>query len=448
MKGAPEVVLPRCAEVVDEGGERRPLTREERERLVEHHEKMAKDGLRVIALAYRERASHREAREEESLVFVGLVGMIDPPREGAAAAVAMCRKVGIKPIMITGDHRLTALAVARSLGMYQEGDRVLTGEELHQMSPEELEGVVDEVTVYARVLPLDKLTIVRAWKKRGEVVAMTGDGVNDAPALRHADIGVAMGIRGTEVTREAADMVLLDDNFATIVEAIMLGRWIYDNIKKYLTYLLRCNLTEVAVIGGVTLLLGPDFLPMLPAAVLYVNLATDGLPALALGVAPPDPDIMARPPRSPKESIFSREVVVFIAFAFCCEIPCFFALFFHDLTDLRVARTEVFLLFIVTEIIIALNLRSMRFSIITAPPHGWLVAASLWEVLLIAGLMHIPAVRQTFGVTMPSLAQLGVIVAFGVVVWCSMELVKWWVRRSCYRLPPALVLPGSAKRSA
>jgi len=188
-----------------------------------------------------------------------------------------------------------------------------------------------------------------------------------------------MGITGTEVTKEAADMVLTDDNFATIVKAIERGRWIYDNIKKYLTYLLRANITEVAVIGGVVLMMGPEYLPLLPAAILYINLATDGLPALALGVAPPDPDIMQRPPRDPKESVFSREVMTFILLALLVEVPFFFWLFFHDLGDIEHARTEMFFLFIIVELVIAMSFRSLKYSIIKAPPHGWLLLAIFWS---------------------------------------------------------------------
>jgi len=288
---------------------------------------------------------------------------------------------------------------------------------------------VDKVTVYARVSPADKLKIVRAWKNRGEVVAMTGDGVNDAPALKHADIGIAMGIAGTEVTKEAADMVLTDDNFATIVKAIELGRWIYDNIKKYLTFLLRCNITEVVVIGGIVLIMGPEYLPLLPAAILYINLATDGLPALALGVAPPDPDIMERPPRDPQEGVFTWEVKSFILLALFIEIPFFYFLFFHELGDISVARTETFFLFIVMELVIALNFRSMRYSVFKAPPHKWLWLAIFWELVLIAVLMQFPYIRETFGVQIPSLSMISLILGFSAFVFASMEVVKMLLRK-------------------
>jgi Ca2+-transporting ATPase len=271
---------PRSMLISPKGDEIVALDDSGRERILLANEEMAGNALRVLAIAYSELSetdAHGEDVIERNLVFMGLIGMMDPPREEAIEAVRVCRQVGIKPIMITGDHRLTAVAVAKELGIYREGDLVFTGEDLNKIDDKELENVVDKITVYARVSPLDKLKIVKAWKNRGEVVAMTGDGVNDAPALKHADIGVAMGITGTEVAKEAADIVLSDDNFATIVRAIERGRWIYDNIKKYLTYLLRANITEVVVLGGVVMVMGPEFLPLLPAAILYINLATDGL---------------------------------------------------------------------------------------------------------------------------------------------------------------------------
>ena len=350
---------------------------------------------------------------EKDLVFLGYVGMMDPPREEAMEAVKVCRQVGIRPVMITGDHKLTAVAVAKEIGIFREGDQVLTGEELAKMDEAALAAVVEKVTVYARVSPMDKLKIVRAWKEKGHVVAMTGDGVNDAPALKHADIGIAMGISGTDVAKEAADIVLADDNFATIVKAIERGRWIYDNIKKYLTYLLRANITEVVVLGGVVMYLGPEFLPLLPAAILYINLASDGLPALALGLAPPDKDIMQRPPRDPNESVFSFDVRTFILLGALIECPIFLWVFFHDLHNIEVARTEIFLMFVIIELILAMNFRSLRYSILEAPPHKWLLIAIVWELALIAVLMQFDAVREAFGINMPTWSDVGFVAGAG-----------------------------------
>ena len=431
MKGAPEMVLERCTHILEDG-EVRSLTETERSKILKINEEMALNALRVLGVAHREVPDgivYSEDAVENNMVFLGLTGMMDPPREEAIEATKVCKQVGIRPVMITGDHKLTAVAIAKEIGIYKDGDMVLTGPELEKMGDEEYERVVDKVTVYARVSPMDKLRIVKAWKKKGEVVAMTGDGVNDAPALKHADIGIAMGITGTEVTKEAADMVLSDDNFATIVKAIELGRWIYDNIKKYLTYLLRCNITEVIVIGGAVLVLGPEYLPMLPAAILFINLATDGLPALALGVAPPDPDIMQRPPRDPRESVFSWDVRAFILLALLVEIPFFFFLFFHDLKDITHARTEIFFLFIIIELIIAFNFRSMRYSIFKAPPHKWLTIAILSQVALTAVLIQIPTVREAFGINKPSASDMGIILGFGFVVFISMEVIKAILRR-------------------
>jgi len=436
MKGAPEVVLQKCSHILDDGGVRE-LKETERDQILKVNEEMAQAALRVLGLAYRDCPDAIECTEEHlerDLTFVGLSGMMDPPREEAIEATKVCKQVGIKPIMITGDHKLTAVAIAKEIGIYKDGDRVLTGEELEKMSDEEFEKIVDKVTVYARVSPMDKLKIVKAWKARGEVVAMTGDGVNDAPALKQADIGIAMGISGTDVAKEASDMVLNDDNFATIVKAIELGRWIYDNIKKYLTYLLRCNITEVVVIGGVVLVSGPEYLPLLPAAILYMNLATDGLPALALGVAPPDPDLMQRPPRDPQESVFSWDVRAFILLALFIEIPFFFFLFYHELYDITHARTETFFLFIIIELIIALNFRSMRYSIFKAPPHKWLILALVWEFALIAFLVQLPSMRDAFGIIKPTASDLGIIIGFGVIVFISMEVVKAVLRKKMAKM--------------
>lgn len=431
-KGAPEVIIDRCTHIMVNGTVQ-PMTHEQRMRILAANESMANDALRVLAFAKRDLTTTDPITEdalEQNLVFLGLIGMMDPPRDEVIEATRICRRVHIKPVMITGDHKLTAVAVAKEIGFYREGDMVLTGDELEKMSDDEFAAVVDKVSVYARVSPMDKLKIVKAWKKRGEVVAMTGDGVNDAPALKHADIGIAMGISGTDVAKEAADMVLSDDNFATIVAAIERGRWIYDNIKKYLTYLLRCNITEVIFIGGVVLWMGPEYLPMLPAAILFINLVTDGIPALALGIAPPDPDIMRRPPRDPRESVFTPRVKAFIGMALLIEIPFFFYLFFEDLRDMTMARTEVFFLFIIVELIIAFNFRSLRFSIFQAPPHKWLVLAILSQVVLTLVLLQIDSIRDAFGITWPSIGVLTMILAFSGFVFVCMEMLKaYFLRR-------------------
>ncbi|KKL07442.1 hypothetical protein LCGC14_2585970, partial [marine sediment metagenome] len=359
--------------------------------------------------------------------FLGLVGMIDPPRPEVKTAIQTCVQAGIKPIMITGDHPSTAQAVARELGLLKNG-RVVTGPELTAMSAAEFESEAENIEVYARVSPEHKLKIVDVWQRWGHIVAMTGDGVNDAPALKKADIGIAMGITGTEVAKEAADMVLADDNFATIVRAVELGRWIFDNIKKYLTFLLQCNITEVLVIGGIVLWFGPHYLPLLPAAILYVNLATDGLPALALGVAPPDEDIMLRPPRNPRESVFTSDVVSFLARAVILEFPLFIWIFLESLPDLELARTRIFFMFIIIELVIALNCRSLRFSVFKAPPHKWLIIAIFWEIVMIVVLMQIPQIRESFGVSIPSLSDLLLIFGLGLLVFIVMEAMKMALR--------------------
>jgi Ca2+-transporting ATPase len=237
-----------------------------------------------------------------------LQGMIDPPREEAIQANKTCRKAGIKTVMITGDHKLTAVAIAKEVGIFTEGDIVLTGVELDQLGDTEFEQEVEKVSVYARVSPEHKLKIVNAWKKKGHIVAMTGDGVNDAPAIKAADVGVSMGITGTDVTKEASDVILNDDNFATIVKAVEQGRVIYDNIRKYARFLISCNFDELLVIGAFAILGGlfsPELfpLPLLPAMILWINLVTDGAPAVALATDPPDVDVMDRPPRKPDEGI-------------------------------------------------------------------------------------------------------------------------------------------------
>ncbi len=302
-KGAPDVTLKRCSHYLDDG-EVKPLTSAMRSRISDQNALLAGQALRVLALAYRPVTELEEESLERDLIFVGLAGMIDPPRPAAVKAIDTCKQAGIMPVMITGDHQATAQAIAREMGLLTGDKKVLTGNQLDLLSDEDLAREVEQVAVYARVSPQHKLRIVRALKANGHVVAMTGDGVNDAPAVKEADIGVAMGSTGTDVTREASAMVLTDDNFATIVAAIEEGRAIYENIRKFIRYLLSCNVGEVLTMFLAALAGLP--LPLLPIQILWVNLVTDGLPAMALGVDNANKDIMLRPPRHPKESVFSR----------------------------------------------------------------------------------------------------------------------------------------------
>jgi Ca2+-transporting ATPase len=314
LKGAPELVLGRSTHIQN-GGNAERLSAKERKTILETNENMASDALRVLGVAYKELsdknpASFDEEVVEKGLVFVGLLGMIDPPREEAKQANQKCQQAGIRTVMITGDHKLTAVAIAKELGMLKS-DMVLTGSELDNINDENFEKVVEDVTVYARVSPEHKLRIVKALKKQGHIVAMTGDGVNDAPALKQSDIGVAMGITGTDVTREAADMVLADDNFATIVTAIEGGRAIYDNIRKFSFFLLRSNFDELLIIGAFALL-GLE-LPLTASMILWINLVTDGPAALALSMDPPAKDLMNRSPRNPKEGILHGRIASILA---------------------------------------------------------------------------------------------------------------------------------------
>ena len=311
VKGAPETILERCTLILENGKEEK-LTPAKKSKILQANEQLASNALRVLAMAYKRLPSAVEQLEDEAmeqeLVFAGLQGMIDPPREEAIRANKVCQKAGIRTVMITGDHKLTAVAVAKEVGIFKEGDMVLTGLELDKISDEDFHRDVEKVSVYARVSPEHKLRIVNAWKKKGHIVAMTGDGVNDAPAVKAADVGVSMGITGTDVTKESSDLVLTDDNFATIVKAVEQGRVIYDNIRKYARFLISANFDELIVIGMFALLggiFGPELypLPLLPAMILWINLATDVGPAVALATDPPDVDAMDRPPRKPNEGI-------------------------------------------------------------------------------------------------------------------------------------------------
>ncbi len=364
VKGAPEIILERSTQIVKDGKAEK-LGAKERKNTLKTNENMASDALRVLGVAYKKLSDSIPANIDEDvvengLVFVGLIGMIDPPREEAKEANQTCQQAGIKTVMITGDHKLTAVAIAKELGMLKS-DMVLTGSELDNISDEDFEKIVEGISVYARVSPEHKLRIVKALKKKGEIVAMTGDGVNDAPALKQSDIGVAMGITGTDVTREAADMVLADDNFATIVTAVEGGRAIYDNIRKFSFFLLRSNFDELLIIGAFALL-GLE-LPLTAGMILWINLVTDGGPALALSMDPPAKDLMERSPRNPNEGIlhgrFASILVTFITQCLGTGV-LFYVAYYVWGRPLGEAQAMAFVQATMQELIIVWNCRSEK----------------------------------------------------------------------------------------
>jgi Ca2+-transporting ATPase len=430
-KGAPEIILNSCAQQLTESGTAR-LDTATRDAILAHARDMASTALRVLAVAYKSNATLENA--ESDMTFLGLVGMIDPPRPEAKAAIETCKQAGITAVMITGDHPLTAQAVARELGILKHG-RVVTGTDLETMSDAELERAVRDIDVYARVSPSHKLRVVMALQKNGERVAMTGDGVNDAPALKKADIGVAMGITGTGVAKEAAAMTLTDDNFASIVAAVEEGRHVFANIKKYLMYLLSSNIGEIGLMASSVLAGLP--LPLSAVQILYVNLATDGFPALALAVDPPEPDLMRRPPRSPSTGIFTRPIVILMSAGGLWSATVNLGLFAWALNtgrSLREAMTMTFVSLVLIQFFKAYNYRSDRQSVLLRPfANRWLNIAIAWELVLLAAIIYVPFLQTPFGTfPLPLVDWLIVIVlAFSVVP--VLEVVKWMVRRSWFR---------------
>ncbi|MGB9892809.1 MAG: calcium-translocating P-type ATPase, SERCA-type [Candidatus Saccharicenans sp.] len=403
VKGAPDVLLKNCAYLYEEGQEK-PLGPDDISRILKVNESLAEKALRVLGCAYRKFSVWPESLEagaiEKDLVFVGLVAMIDPPRPEVIQAVSACKKAGIKPVMITGDHKVTAVAIARELGLLEDEALAVSGEELDNMRPDEYQEKVEKIRVYARVSPEHKLRIVRAWKKKGEVVAMTGDGVNDAPAVKEADIGVAMGITGTDVTKEVSDMVITDDNFASIVAAVEEGRAIYDNIKKFVHYLLSCNLAEIMVMFAASVIGWP--VPLLPVQILWVNLVTDGLPALGLGFDPPDPEVMSRKPRKPDEPIVDRGRAglmlvqgIFISF---CAMLAFSYVLFVEKEEIERARTAAFIVLSVSQLFHSFNCRSQMKSLFKLGIFSnlKLVYAFLVSLTLQLSVVYGPAFQKIF----------------------------------------------------
>jgi len=406
VKGAPERVLAGCSHhIVD--GERRPLSEYDRSQYQFRNQELATRALRVIGLAVREFHGElpplKEDTLEADLTFLGLAGMMDAPRSDAIEAIRRCKKARIRVVMITGDHKLTAMAVAREMGILGEGDLALTGEELEKMSDADLVREVERIRVYARVAPEHKMRIVDAWKKAGHIVAMTGDGVNDAPALKRSNLGVAMGITGTDVAKESADMVLTDDNFASIVAAVEEGRGIYENIRKFVAFLLSANAGEVLIMFIATLAISdPKFLPFFaPVQLLWINLVTDGLPALALGVDPYPTDIMDRPPRNPREGVLSRDILFLIFVVSAILTVGTLGVFFLELqegADAVRARTVAFTTIVFFELFLVFSMRSPRQTIwqIGLFTNTKLILAVLASMALQVAVIYTPFLHDVF----------------------------------------------------
>ena len=440
-KGAPDVIIGKCTHYL-KNGEAVPMTDDYRREILDNNKAMADKALRVLACALRIWEAQPDDCEpetlEQQLCFVGLTGMIDPVRPEVKDAIHQCRKAGIRPVMITGDHKDTAVAIAKTLGIIKDESEAITGAEIDKYSDEEFKDLVTKYSVYARVQPEHKVKIVNAWRARGCVTAMTGDGVNDAPSIKNADIGVGMGITGTDVTKNVADMILADDNFATIVSAVGEGRRIYDNIRKAIQFLLASNMSEVLGVFFATLL---GFTLLNPVHLLFINLITDCFPALALGMERPEPDIMRRPPRSAKDGIFSGGLGFDIAYqgilitvitmasyiiGHCMEAGCFEmprGVSPHGMT-------MAFLTMSMCEIFHSFNMRSQRRSVFTLRGHNKVLwAAMLGSLLLTTVVLEVPPIANAFGFTPVSWTEYGIALALAVLVIPIVELVKLIQRR-------------------
>ncbi len=440
-KGSPELTLERSQSIII-SDRVEPLTQEMRDRILAENNDMASSGLRVLGFAYKLwetlPPSDSEETSEQEMIWLGLVSMLDAPRPEVREAVAKCRDAGIRVVMITGDHQLTAKAIAVDLGIASLGDRVLTGQELENLSQEELKQQVDHVSVYARVSPEHKLRIVQALQSLGKFVAMTGDGVNDAPALKQADIGIAMGITGTDVSKEASDMVLLDDNFATIVAAAEEGRVVYTNIRRFIKYILGSNIGEVLTIAAAPLM-GLGGVPLTPLQILWMNLVTDGVPALALAVEPGEPNVMKRPPFSPRESIFARGmgsymIRIGIIFAILTIAMMSWAYgYTHTANyqgDPNTWKTMVFTTLCLAQMGHAIAIRSNTQLTIELNPFTniFVWAAVIVTTFLQLLLIYVPPLRTFFGTHYLSLFELMVCFGFSALMFVWIEMEKLFIR--------------------
>ena len=442
-KGAPDALLERCTHAMRDG-ERVEMTDALRAQILSDNKEMADRALRVLAAAERRYDALPEDISpealEQGLTFLGLCGMIDPVRPEAKEAVARCREAGIRPVMITGDHRDTAVAIARELGILRSPDEAITGADLDEIDDETLQRDIERYSVYARVQPEHKVRIVQAWKQRGRVTAMTGDGVNDAPSIKAADIGVGMGITGTDVTKNVADMVLTDDNFATIVSAVEEGRRIYDNIRKSIQFLLSSNLSEVVGIFVATLL---GFTLLKPVHLLWINLITDCFPALALGLERAEPDVMRRPPRDPKESILAGGLGAGVVYqgALVAAITLFAYLLGHYMESGQWAfvnspdgMTMAFLTMSMAEIFHSFNMRSQRGSVLQLHSHNVMLwGAMALSLLLTTAVIYVPFLSAAFGFEHISAVEYFTALGLAFLVIPVVEIVKFVQRRLAAR---------------
>lgn len=425
-KGAPDVIIKRCSTILI-NGIKEPITKRHLDAIEKENQRCANNGLRVLGFAYKDyRGNQVTLEDEHDLTFIGLVSLMDPPRIESQDAVAKCKIAGIKPIMITGDHVVTARVIATQIGIYEDGDLSIEGYELDKMSEEELDEKLPHISVYARVAPEHKIRIVKAWQKRGDIVAMTGDGVNDAPALKQSDIGVAMGITGTEVSKDAASMILTDDNFSTIVKAVITGRNVYRNIKNSINYLLSGNFAGILCVFIASLLLLPT--PFFPVHLLFMNLITDSLPAIAIGMETGKNGVLKEKPRSSSDSILNKQTVLQITFEGIIIAICTMCAYLFGLKqDPLVASTMAFATICLARLLHGFNCRSnlpltkIGFYTNRSSIYAFLIGFSLLHVILFVPFMHSLFMIQTISIT-----QLFVIYAFALIPTIIIQTKKYW----------------------
>ena len=398
VKGAIDVLLDRC-DNIRIGDEVRPITDEDRKKILAQNEHFSENGLRVLTFAYKEKDEDLTPETEHGFTFIGLVSEMDPPREESVEAVARAKKAGIRTVMITGDHKVTAVAIAKKIGIFNDGDIAVTGLELDKMSDEELEQKIEKISVYARVSPENKIRIVNAWQKKDKIVSMTGDGVNDSPALKKADIGVAMGITGTEVSKDAASMILADDNFATIIKAVANGRTVFENIKNAIMYLLSGNLS--AIITVLFASIGGFSVPFIAVQLLFINLVTDSLPALAIGMEPGAPDILDRKPRDPKVGIIDKSLITKVTLqGIIISVGVIAAFMIGRQTSAAVACTMAFSTLTFARLLHGFNCRSQHSIFKIGFKNNWYsLAAFAVGTLLLALILFVPGLHSLFAVT-------------------------------------------------